>query len=411
MTPPADNLVKILMVDDQPNNLVALDALLAAPHLQLIRAHSGAEALRQVLNNDFALILMDVIMPEMDGHETAALIRQRERSSHTPIIFLTAIDKSEMHMFRGYSVGAVDYLFKPIVPEVLRSKVAVFVDLFLKNQEVLRQAKQLQELARLEHERKLAEAEQKWDLERQEFAMRMAQSIQQKLFPASPPAVQGLDIYGISQPAETMGGDYYDYVPLLNGNLGVVIGDVSGHGVGPALLMAATRAYLRALALTYDDVGEILKKANQSLVVDFANQNFVTLTMARLDVRTGSLIYSSAGHPPGYVLSSSGDLKQVLHATSMPLGISADVEFPSVEVQLDPGDVVMMLTDGLFEATGPDDAQYGLERALQVVKDNHHKSAREIVHCLDDSLNQFCQRRPRVDDVTMLVIKIGPQDQ
>lgn len=134
MTPenPQQEAVKILLVDDKPENLVALEAVLEGPGHQLIKAQSGKAALRACLEHEFAAILLDVKMPDMDGFETAAMIREREQSKDTPIIFLTAL-KSEEHLFRGYYMGAVDYLYKPIVPEVLRSKVSVFVDLCRKN--------------------------------------------------------------------------------------------------------------------------------------------------------------------------------------------------------------------------------------------------------------------------------------
>src|SRR5215472_16500051 len=140
----AEPKVKLLLVDDHPENLLALEALLEGPGHELVLARSGQEALRCLLQNDFAVILLDVMMPGMDGFETATLIRQRDRSRHTPIIFLTALGKSEEHLFRGYDVGAVDYLFKPIVPEVLRSKVAVFADLYRKSSLIKRHSELLQ---------------------------------------------------------------------------------------------------------------------------------------------------------------------------------------------------------------------------------------------------------------------------
>src|SRR5689334_16055992 len=102
--------VKVLIVDDRPENLLALEAILESPNLELVRANSGEEALKSLLQQDFAVILMDVQMPNMDGFETATLIRQRERSKHIPIIFLTALNRSETHIFKGYSLGAVDYI-------------------------------------------------------------------------------------------------------------------------------------------------------------------------------------------------------------------------------------------------------------------------------------------------------------
>ncbi len=135
--------VNVLLVDDHPENLLALEAILDSLGQNLVRATSGAEALRNLLNQDFAVILLDVQMPDMDGFETAALIRQRERSRHTPIIFVTAFNTSDNMVFKGYSLGAVDYLFKPIEAEILKSKVAAFIDLFQKSAEVKRQATQL----------------------------------------------------------------------------------------------------------------------------------------------------------------------------------------------------------------------------------------------------------------------------
>lgn len=136
--------VNILMVDDHPENLVVLEVILATLGQNLVKATSGMEALRCLLNQDFAVILLDVQMPGMDGFEAATLIRQRQRSQHTPIIFITAIDRSDSHVARGYSLGAVDYLFKPIEPEILISKVAVFVTLHQKTAQVKQQAKQLE---------------------------------------------------------------------------------------------------------------------------------------------------------------------------------------------------------------------------------------------------------------------------
>jgi two-component system, sensor histidine kinase and response regulator len=139
---PLDDRVNILLVDDQPANLVALEAMLQGLGQNLIRAESGREALKWLLTHEFAVILLDVKMPDMDGFETAALIRQRDKSRHTPILFLTAADNSQNHAVRGYAVGAVDYLIKPVVPEFVRSKVAVFVEL-AKKSELLRRQTQL----------------------------------------------------------------------------------------------------------------------------------------------------------------------------------------------------------------------------------------------------------------------------
>jgi signal transduction histidine kinase len=154
-----DPRVNILLVDDRPENLVALEAVLSDLGQNLVRADSGREALKHLLDDDFAVILLDVQMPEMDGFETAALIRTREKSQHTPIVFITAFNKSDTHVSRGYSLGAVDYVFKPFEPEVLQAKVAAFVELAKKTHEL--QAEILRRTQAEEEVRKLNE-----DLER-----------------------------------------------------------------------------------------------------------------------------------------------------------------------------------------------------------------------------------------------------
>jgi signal transduction histidine kinase/DNA-binding response OmpR family regulator len=152
--------VDILLVDDTPANLLALEAILGSSNHpgRFVRATSGAHALRRLLEQDFALIILDIQMPEMDGFETAALIRGRERTRRIPIIFLTAYSRSEANVQRGYALGAVDFLFKPIVPEILRAKVSVFVDLHLKTEEIRKQAALLAE-------RQLLEEKQRWETE------------------------------------------------------------------------------------------------------------------------------------------------------------------------------------------------------------------------------------------------------
>ena len=132
--------VNILLVDDRRENLLALEGILKSLDQNLVQAMSGAQALKYLLRNDVAVILLDVEMPDMDGFQTATLIREREKTRHTPIIFLTAISKSDVHVSQGYSLGGVDYIFKPFAPDVLKSKVAAFVEMFKQRQEAQRQS-------------------------------------------------------------------------------------------------------------------------------------------------------------------------------------------------------------------------------------------------------------------------------
>jgi signal transduction histidine kinase len=155
----------ILAVDDNPANLLAIEAALGSFQGRVVRANSGREALRLLLERDFALVLLDVKMPTMDGFETARMIRARKRSSHTPIIFITAHDRTDSEVLAAYELGAVDFLAKPVVPDVLRAKVAVFVELQRRTAEVARQAELIRSHERREHERALSEERSSWEAE------------------------------------------------------------------------------------------------------------------------------------------------------------------------------------------------------------------------------------------------------
>jgi PAS domain S-box-containing protein len=149
--------VDILLVDDRQEDLLALSTVLARPEYQIATANSGEEALKRMLQREYAVVLLDVMMPTMDGFELATMIKQRERTRHTPLIFLTAATSDVDRIYRGYSVGAIDYLPKPVDPDVLRCKVSIFADLFRKNRQIARQALALREAERRERELQIAE--------------------------------------------------------------------------------------------------------------------------------------------------------------------------------------------------------------------------------------------------------------
>lgn len=179
---PEQDIVDLLIVDDKMANIVSLEAILRRPDYNLISVTTGQEGLKHVLNRDFAVILLDVMMPEMDGFEFARLLKKRNRANPTPIIFLTAIATDFRYLVEGYAVGAVDYLQKPLDPEIVKAKVAVFVDLFRKNQRIKRQEAELREIQRVESERRLLEVRQAGERHYTE----LAESIPQVVWSADP---------------------------------------------------------------------------------------------------------------------------------------------------------------------------------------------------------------------------------
>ncbi|MBV9124818.1 MAG: PAS domain S-box protein [Planctomycetes bacterium] len=236
-----------------------------------------------------------------------------------------------------------------------------------------------------------------------EAELRIARDIQRRLFPDAPPVLPGFDIAGISYPAQAIGGDYYDYIALPDGGIGVVVGDVSGHGYGPALMMSQARAYLRALALMHTDIGDLLTHANHILAEDTEEGRFITLFLARLDPRTRSLQFAAAGHE-AFLLPASGPVRK-LASTALPLGVERDLVIPcGPAVLLQPGDQVLLFTDGIPEATGPGDAPFGIDRTLDIVRAHREEPAQTIVEALHRAVQDFTHGRT-LDDLTAVVIK------
>jgi serine/threonine protein kinase len=247
-------------------------------------------------------------------------------------------------------------------------------------------------------------------LQRQEADRRIARAIQQGLVPRAMPTVAGFRIAGQLLTAEPVGGDCFDFVPLPREGqerLGVLVGDASGHGIAAALLMAQTRAYLRALALTCADVGTLLSLTNRLLAPDLVTGHFVTLLLVELDPRTRSLVYASAGHCPGYVLDRQGRIKAVLHSTGTALGIDSASEFQvAPALALEPGDLVFAYTDGIPEALSAAGQRFGLERPLAVVQAHRHETPEAILEGLVHAVSDFAASHVRFDDITAVIIKV-----
>jgi len=234
--------------------------------------------------------------------------------------------------------------------------------------------------------------------------LRLARNVQQKLFPSTIPQVSGFDIAGVCRPADSTGGDYYDFIPLTDDCLGIAVGDVSGHGIGPALLMAETHAVLRVLALAHTDVGAMLTLANRLVCEYTEDDRFITLFLGRLDPRQRSFVFASAGHQ-AYLLDASGVVTN-LDSTAAPLGIDRMESIACVSpIYLDEGSIVFLPTDGLFDAIAPDGSSFGLPRALDLIRANRTQPAKRIVEILCDAVGHFAQGSPQTDDITVVVIK------
>ncbi len=241
----------------------------------------------------------------------------------------------------------------------------------------------------------------------QEFQLRIAREVQQRLYKVDYD-VPGLDLHGSSISAIETSGDYFDILRFPDGTVGLVIGDVSGHGLGPALIMAETRAYLHALATHEDDPGTLLNGLNRELAIDLDDERFVTLLLAKIDTQRLQLTYASAGHLPLLILDSDGNLEQKLESTSIPLGILNDASYDtSRPVPLSQGKYLVLLTDGIIEAQNPAGELFGIERAVDTIQKHRDKPSARIIAEMYHSVKSFSQSEIQEDDITALICRIS----
>jgi phosphoserine phosphatase RsbU/P len=243
-----------------------------------------------------------------------------------------------------------------------------------------------------------------------ESTLLLARAVQQRLFPSSQPAVPGFDIFGATFVADVTGGDYYDFIPSAGGCLDILVADVSGHGVDSALLMAETRAVLRATVQTTSEPGEILTAVNRVLHADMEAHRFATLLLVSLHLPSGTLTYSSAGNPPGYLLDGRGAVKGELPATGLPLGLFPDSRYEArPPLRMEEGDTLVLLTDGVTDCGTPEEELFGAPRALETIRSSLGARSSDIVEGLYRAVRAFEKGGPQRDDVTTVVVRRLPR--
>jgi len=246
---------------------------------------------------------------------------------------------------------------------------------------------------------------------RLERDIKAAQKIQQRLLPKKAPQLEGFDIAGACFPAELCSGDYYDFIPLPDGKHVLVIADVVGHGVGPAILAATVRSYLRAAAMQGKEPHEMLTMVNWLITNDSAADQYVTLFCCLIDPNRKSFAYASAGHQ-AYLLDSRGKAKQ-LDSGALPLGIEGGEMFNlSRLIGLKPDDILVLFTDGIPETRSPEGEFFGDSRVLDILNEHRDESARNLVHLLYDEVRKYAADSQLTDDVTAIIVKVlNPLDE
>jgi serine phosphatase RsbU (regulator of sigma subunit) len=246
--------------------------------------------------------------------------------------------------------------------------------------------------------------EEQMERERLEREQQVASEIQQRFLPASAPIVAGYELQGISFPCYEVGGDYYDFIQREGGKLVVALGDVSGKGTAAALLMSCLHAAIHAQADIHNSLAKTIGAVNRYLVESIPANRFVTLFYAELDPKNGALAFLNAGHNPPLIVHSGGTMEQ-LAAGGLPLGIMPNADFREGRTQLHYGDVLVIYSDGVSEATNPAGEEFGPTRLYEVVARNLDASAGGIRDRIESALTKFCQGTPAADDITLVICK------
>jgi phosphoserine phosphatase len=208
------------------------------------------------------------------------------------------------------------------------------------------------------------------------------------------------------QPAESVSGDYYDVLKFPDGRTGLVIADVSGHGVGPSLIMASARAMLRVMAEAGSEPNEILSLLSETIYPDLQENLFITFLIIALDAERNELVFANAGHGPVLHYHRESDEFTTLDATGLTVGVLEECEFPPSEVvPLAQGDCVLLMTDGAFELPNADEEQFGVERVKNLIRENCQLPAQQIVETLRNAITAFNPNQLPPDDITLLVLK------
>jgi PAS domain S-box-containing protein len=240
-----------------------------------------------------------------------------------------------------------------------------------------------------------------------EVQLQMARNVQQRFYTGAATGAAGFDIACAIYPDKEACGDYLDAFTMPDGRTCIGIGDVSGHGLDSALVMALTRAYVRSFAQVEADLAKILSRVNHMLLADLEEARFVTMLLVCLDGANASLSYASAGHVPGFLMKDSGEIDHVLESSGPPLGLFTDTSFATTTVPLASQHLLILLTDGTTEMATPEDVEFGAKGVLDYVRDHSQDSALDLVHGIYRAARSFAGDHPQQDDATGVVVRVA----
>ena len=381
--PPADTGHKktLLVVDDAPANIQVVQSILKDEY-KIRVATSGEKALELVKSQPLPdLILLDVMMPGLDGYQVCERLKAAPETRDIPVIFLTGLTDVGDET-KGLEVGAVDYIRKPFSPAIVKARVRTQLLIRDSREQVNRQVQAVNN------------------------ELEMARHIQLSILPSRPPAIPGLSVAARYLPMTTIAGDYYDYLPIDEKHLGILVADVSGHGAPSALITSMLKIVLAEQARHASDPAKVLGGMNDALCGKFA-RHFVTAAYVFLDLEKGVLRYGGAGHPPLSIWRAANGKAQAIEENGLLLAQFPEETYTFVEMPFEPGDRILLNTDGVSECPNPDGEEFGTARLLAFLDQNRELPAEGLADAVIETICRW-SNQPRGqnqhDDITFLAI-------
>jgi sigma-B regulation protein RsbU (phosphoserine phosphatase) len=374
----------ILLVDDNPTNLQVLFQTLEGVGCKLLVAKNGEIALSIAGKALPDLILLDIMMPGIDGYEVCRQLKANRATSSIPVIFLSALGDTEDKV-KGLQLGAVDYVTKPFQPDEVIARVNTHLTIHRLKREVESQKDQL------EHE------------------LEVVSEVQRKLLPKQLPVIDGFKLGVHYETSRYAGGDYYDVVELPDNCWGFLIADAEGHSAPAAVLMAMTCALFRSYPGSAADPAEVIHYLNEHLC-KVADPSFMTALYSFYDAKAHTMRMARAGHPLPMVCRNSDQKAIELPCPGVyPLGIEPyEIEIPVTEVKLEPGDRFLVYTDGLTERFDVEGQTYGEERLLKLLTTDSAHDPQGVIAAIMADVEQFAGELPADDDQALLLGIVQP---
>ena len=380
----------ILAVDDTPENLDVVKGILAKDYIVKV-AINGPMALKIAEKQPPDLILLDVMMPGMDGHEVCQKLKENPDTRDIPIIFLTAMDQTSEEAY-GFSLGAADYIAKPVNPPILQARVRTHLAL----------KESMDELQK-------AYGIIKSQKDRMEDELNIGRDIQMSMLPLEFPAFperSEFSVHALLKPAREVGGDFYDFFFIDDDKICLVVGDVSGKGVPAALFMAVTKTMIKARSMDDPSPASIITRVNDEMSADNPSSMFVTLFIAIINVRSGDCSYTNAGHNPPYILRHSGDRECLNQRHGPIIGAVEELAYKESTSALSAGDLLLIFTDGVTEAMDVDGALYAESRLEHLLDENTFNSTEDLTNDTLASVESFASGAEQADDITILAFRL-----